>query len=86
MAPGTRIDGATVTEDSIGFAESRKSAWMRFAVARLKEASTYRGLMLIFTALGVVLRPEVADAIITVGVALAGLAGVLMPDTTDGQP
>lgn len=75
--------GRTVTEDSIGFAESRKSAWARFAVARLKEASTYRGLMLILTALGVVLRPEVGEALIAFGMAAAGLIGVFVPDQAD---
>jgi hypothetical protein len=72
-----------MSEDSVGFAEVPRGRVARFVVARLKEASTYRGLMLIFTALGVVLRPEVAEAIITVGVALAGLAGVLMPDAAE---
>lgn len=72
-----------MSEDSVGFGEMPRGRVARFVVARLKEASTYRGLMLILTALGVALRPEVADAIITVGVALAGLAGVLLPDVAD---
>lgn len=67
--------------ESIGFSESRKSVVLRFAIARLKEASTYRGLMLILTGLGVALRPEVGEAIVACGVAMAGLAGVLLPDT-----
>lgn len=36
--------------------------------------------MLILTGLGVALRPEVAEAVIACGVALAGLAGVVLPD------
>lgn len=72
-----------MTEDYIGFAESRKSAWVRFIVARLKEASTYRGLMLILTALGVVLRPEVGEALIAFGMGAAGLIGVFVPDQAD---
>jgi hypothetical protein len=71
-----------VTE-SVGFAEGRKSAVVRFVIARLKEASTYRGLMLILTGLGVALRPEVAEAIMACGVAVAGLAGVVLPDTAE---
>lgn len=67
--------------ESIGFAESRKSAVVRFVVARLKEASTYRGLMLILTGLGVAIRPEVGEAIVACGVSLAGLVGVVMPDS-----
>lgn len=56
------------------------SAVLRFVLARLREASTYRGLMLILTGLGVALRPEVAEAVMACGVALAGLAGVVLPD------
>lgn len=69
--------------ESIGFSEGRRSAVLRFVIARLKEASTYRGMMLILTGLGVALRPEVAEAIMACGVAVAGLAGVLLPDTAE---
>lgn len=71
--------------ESIGFSEGRRSAALRFVIARLKEASTYRGLMLIFTGLGVALRPEVGEAIVAVGVSLAGLAGVLLPDQASAE-
>jgi hypothetical protein len=57
-----------------------KSAMLRFVLARLGEASTLRGMLMILTAAGVALKPEVADAIVAVGIALAGLVGVLMPD------
>jgi len=40
------------------------------------EASTWRGLVLIVTALGVELQPEQIDAIVAVGLAIAGLIGV----------
>lgn len=60
-----------------------RSKTVRFIVARLREASTYRGLMLVLTGLGVALRPEVADAIVALGMAAAGLVGVLMPDSTE---
>lgn len=66
--------------ESIGFAESRKSAVARFVMARLKEASTYRGLMLILTGLGVAIRPEVGEAIAACGMAAAGLLGAILPD------
>jgi hypothetical protein len=57
---------------------------MRFIVARLSEASTLRGLLMILTAAGIALRPEVSDAIVAFGIALAGLVGVLTPDTPNG--
>ena len=39
--------------------------------------------MLILTALGVVLRPEVGEALIAFGMAAAGLIGVFVPDQAD---
>lgn len=60
--------------------EKTKSKTLRFILARLSEASTLRGFLMILTAAGVALKPEVADAIVAVGIALAGLVGVLMPD------
>lgn len=57
-----------------------KNAVLRFVLARLKEGSTLRGAIMILSAAGIVLRPEVSDAIVAVGMALAGLFGVLLPD------
>lgn len=42
----------------------------------LSEASTWRGLVLIVTALGIQLDPAQIDAIVTAGLALHGLIGV----------
>lgn len=63
--------------------EKSKSKTLRFILARLSEASTLRGILLCATAAGMVLKPEVADAIVAVGIALAGLVGVLMPDASE---
>lgn len=48
----------------------------QYLIARLSEASTWRGIVLLLTALGVSLSPEQAEAIVTVGLAVAGAAGV----------
>lgn len=48
---------------------------------RLKEPSTWRGLILICTAFGVPIAPQMANAIITIGLALAGGVGVITADT-----
>jgi hypothetical protein len=63
--------------------DDTRSKTVRFVIARLREASTYRGLMLILTGLGVALRPEVADAIVAFGMAAAGLVGVFVPDQSE---
>lgn len=52
----------------------------RFAVARLSEPSTWRGLFLIGSAAGITLHPELQDGIIAAGLALAGLLGVVTAD------
>lgn len=51
-----------------------------YALARLREASTWRGLVLVATACGAVLSPEQQEAIVTAGLLLAGLLGALLPD------
>jgi hypothetical protein len=52
----------------------------RFVVARLSEGSTIRGGIMLLTACGVTLRPELQSAIIATGMTLAGLIGVLVSD------
>ena len=52
----------------------------RYILDRAKEASTWRGIIMLLTALGIPVAPQLADAIITAGLALAGLVGVVTPD------
>ena len=49
-------------------------------LARLREPSTWRGLVWILTVSGVLLTPEQAEAIMLAGMALAGLFGVFLSD------
>ena len=51
-----------------------------YIFARAKEPSSWRGLFLVLTALGIPVAPEMADAIVTIGLAIAGLIGVVAPD------
>jgi hypothetical protein len=51
-----------------------------YFLARAKEPSTWRGAMLFLTAMGIPIAPQMADAIITTGLAVAGLIGVVAPD------
>lgn len=53
---------------------------LKWLTARLSEASTWRGIILLLTALGVRLSPDLTEAIITAGIALAGLVGVITAD------
>ena len=52
-----------------------------YVVNRAKEASTWRGVIMLLTAVGLKITPEMADAIIGVGIAVAGAVGVLFPDS-----
>ena len=52
-----------------------------YVVNRAKEASTWRGIVMLLTAVGLKITPEMADAIISVGIAVAGLVGMLLPDS-----
>lgn len=52
----------------------------QYILDRAKEPSTWRGAILLLTALGVPVAPELAEAIVSVGLALAGLIGVVTPD------
>ena len=52
-----------------------------YVVNRAKEASTWRGAIMLLTAVGLKITPEMADAIISVGIAVAGAVGVLFPDS-----
>ena len=51
-----------------------------YMIERLKEPSTWRGIVLLLTAIGVPVAPAMADAIVSVGLAVAGLIGVATPD------
>lgn len=53
---------------------------MNYFLARLKEPSTWRGGVLLASGLGVGLAPEQMDAIVSVGVSIAGAIGVFSPD------
>ena len=51
-----------------------------YLLARLKEASTWRGIVLMLTAAGVPLAPALADSIVACGLAVAGLIGAVAPN------
>ena len=55
---------------------------MASLVQRFKEASTWRGIIAVLTAVGVSLNPDEVAAIVSAGMALAGLVGVF---TSDGK-
>ena len=51
----------------------------QYVLDRAKEPSTWRGIILVLTAIGVPIAPAMADAIVSAGLAIAGLIGVVTP-------
>ncbi len=56
-----------------------------YLIDRLKEPSTWRGLVLIATACGAVLSPDQREAIVTGGLLVVGLIGAAISDTKRGE-
>lgn len=53
---------------------------MKYILERLEEPSTWRGIVLLLTALGVQLEPHQIEAIIPVGLAIVGAINVFKKD------
>ena len=51
-----------------------------YLLARLREASTWRGIMALLTAAGVALEPAQIEAIVIAGLAVIGVIGVFFSD------
>jgi hypothetical protein len=55
----------------------------QYILDRAREPSTWRGAILFLTAIGVPIAPQLAESIVTAGLGIAGLVGVLTPDRRD---
>lgn len=54
---------------------------MRYAIERLLEASTWRGIIALLMSLGLTINPDQAVAIVTAGVGVIGAIGAFVPDS-----
>ena len=54
---------------------------VEYAIKRLKEPSTWRGLILLATSAGLAISEEMSGQIVAFGLGLAGLVGALFSDT-----
>ncbi|HHT0302113.1 TPA: hypothetical protein ACTW34_000551 [Raoultella planticola] len=55
---------------------------MSYLIERLKEASTWRGIILVVAGVfGYQMPPGIQDSVIAGGVALASVVGAVMPDS-----
>lgn len=65
---------ATNVRESVG------DTILNWLLRRLREPSTWRGIIWLATVAGLSLRPDQAEAIVAAGMALAGLLGVFLSD------
>lgn len=49
----------------------------KWIVDQLKQPSTWRGMVMLATSVGLVIEPQLADKIIVAGTGVAGLMGVM---------
>lgn len=54
---------------------------MQALMQRFKEPSTWRGVIMVTTGLGIQMDPETIEAVVTFGVGAAGLVGIFTGDT-----
>lgn len=52
----------------------------KFLIERFQEPTTWRGLVLLITGLGVPLHPELLEPIVATGLGVAGIIGVVTKD------
>lgn len=51
-----------------------------YLMERLKEPSTWRGVVMLLTTAGMTISPELQNVIVSVGLAVVGLLGVFTKD------
>jgi hypothetical protein len=54
---------------------------MNYILEKLKEPSTWRGILAMITAVGVKLHPELQEAIISAGLALIGMVNIFRKES-----
>lgn len=59
---------------------------IQYILSRLNEPSTWRGIVWIATALGLALDPTQKEAIVTAGMAIAGVVGVFTKEKPKPTP
>jgi len=55
-----------------------------YIIDRLKEASTWRGIIGLLTAAGVTISPEMIEQIVAAGLAVMGIIGMVFKDKAGG--
>lgn len=53
---------------------------MKLILSKLKQESTWRGIITVASAFGIVIKPDLAEAIIAAGLGIVGLINILKND------
>lgn len=56
------------------------NAVKRYIMARMQESSTWRGMVLFLSAIGINLEPDQSESIIMIAVGTAGIIGIITGD------
>lgn len=59
---------------------------LTYLLNRLKEPSSWRGIVLAVVAAGVALKPDQIETVVSVGLAVAGAIGAFVPDAKSSYP
>lgn len=62
------------------FLPSFRCHMTNYIIERLKEASTWRGIVLVLTSFGLQISPDQSAAIVSLGLGVAGAIGALLPN------
>lgn len=62
----------------------RAKPLLRYALARSREASTWRGIVMMLTGGWATAHPDQAETIVALGIALSGVIGAFLPDMAPG--
>lgn len=54
--------------------------FIKWAAARLSEPSSWRGIIMLITSIGISVKPELMEPIIVAGTGIAGVIGVVTAD------
>ncbi len=60
--------------------------FFEWAMARAKEPSTWKGIALVLTSIGINVSPESWQAIVSFGIALAGLFDIVIKENKGQKP
>ena len=60
--------------------QSKANRIKKYVIARINEPSTWRGVVLFLSAVGIDLVPDQTETIVSFGLGMAGLIGVMSED------